>query len=136
MYQSKNITELGTLIEEIRLLLGWPTNRKLVKLVDKYPSEQPWQYALARLRGADHPNEKYLVACLETATRADVSTARRGRKTITMTSPIWFCYHCGYAIEYCQRTASWSICPLCLRKDGVERRLTYIDRSVPDWGRG
>ena len=134
MYQSKNMTELGILIEQTRLLLGWPTNRKLVKLVDKYPSDQAWEYALARLKEADHPNEKYLIACLETAVRGDIS-GHRGKKVI-LTSPIWFCYHCGYALEYCRCTAGWSICPYCLRRDGVERRLTYIDRSVPDWSRG
>lgn len=130
----KNISELGSLIEEVRLLLGWPTNRKLVRLVDKYPSEQVWEYALARLKKADHPNEKYLVACLETALTQE--TPRHGRqRLITMTSPIWFCYTCGYAIEYCRLTANWELCPLCLRR-GKESKLIYIDRSVPDWGRG
>ena len=135
MYQlSKNMTELGTLIEEVRVLLGWPTNRKLVKLVDKYPSEELWRYALGKLSEADHPNEKYLLACLETASKIDVSAARRGKKDPAMW-PIWFCYKCGYAVEYCRITANWDICPNCLRK-GVESKLRYIDRSVPGWSRG
>lgn len=134
MYQSiKNMTELATTIEEIRDLLGWPTNRKLVKLVDKYPSEEAWRYALGKLRDADHPNEKYLLACLETATKTGV--LRGGRKRLTMETPILYCYTCGYAIEYCRLTASWDTCPNCLRK-GQKSKLTYIDRSVPGWSRG
>lgn len=67
------MTELADIIEEIRRLLGWPTNRKLVSLAEKYPSRRAWKYALDKLRGAEYPNQKYLVACLETATH-------RGRK--------------------------------------------------------
>ena len=127
-------SELGRLIEKVRVLLGWPTAQKLVKLANKYPSEDLWRYALARLEEANHPNEKYLIACLETALTQQVP--RHGRqRLITMTSPIWFCYSCGYAVEYCRLTASWELCPLCMR-EGKESKLTYIDRSVPGWSRG
>lgn len=133
MYQSKNVTELATIIEETRVLLGWPTNRKLVKLLDKYPNDELWRYALSKLREADHPNEKYLIACLETASKTNLLTPQGEQRVATC--PIWFCYRCGYAIEYCRLTVSWRQCPICLRR-GVESKLAYIDRSEPGWGRG
>lgn len=55
------------LIERARQLLGWPTPQKLVRLAHRFPDEEVWRSALNRLQKADHPNETYLVKCLETA---------------------------------------------------------------------
>lgn len=124
------MAELRGLIEEARGLLGWPTTQKLAKLANEYPSERVWNYAITRLKRADHPNEKYLIACLDTALKD--KAARSGG--VNITTPVWFCYRCGYAVEYCSVTAGWRQCPLCSRK-GIEAKLIYIDRSKPDWGR-
>jgi len=40
---------------------------------------------------------------------------------------ILFCLDCGYAVEKCQLTRTWILCPLCLRK-GEEVEL--VDRFV------
>jgi len=64
-------------IERARKLLGWPTQRKLLELAEKYPEPAGWQYAVAMLAEADHPNEAYLVACLETAAQLRAARERR-----------------------------------------------------------
>lgn len=55
------------LIERARSLLGWPTTQKLVRLANRFPEEEMWQYAIERLEDASYPSEPYLISCLETA---------------------------------------------------------------------
>jgi hypothetical protein len=55
------------LLEKARVLLGWPTLRKVVALAKRFPEEEWWEYAVAKLEEANTPNEAYLIRCLETA---------------------------------------------------------------------
>ena len=55
------------LIERARVLLGWPTTRKIVELAQRFPEEAWWRYAVESLERAERPNEAYLISCLRTA---------------------------------------------------------------------
>ena len=39
-------------IEKARVLLGWPTNRKVLQLTNRFPEERWWERALAALEKA------------------------------------------------------------------------------------
>lgn len=58
---------MEALLERARVLLDWPTQRKILQLAQRFPEEEWWQYAVGMLEKAKRPNEAYLVSCLETA---------------------------------------------------------------------
>ena len=59
---------MDQILHQARIILKWPTSRKLVELTECFPDQEAWERAVASLRRADHPNETYLIACLETET--------------------------------------------------------------------
>lgn len=61
------------LIERARELLKWPTSFKLIKLANKFPSDDAWRYAVGKLEEAEYASEPYLISCLKTATKEETS---------------------------------------------------------------
>lgn len=59
---------MDQILHQTRILLNWPTSRKLVELTECFPNQEAWERAVESLRSADHPNEAYLIACLKTET--------------------------------------------------------------------
>ena len=110
-------------LQAVANLLGYKTTNPLEPLIEAFPEQEAWEYALERLPQANHPNLKYLAKCLRSYAEdtgllpfrkgEDEQRAPRGKGDkdhFTVKCP-----HCSREHVYAayQGPCSLIVCPYC-----------------------